>query len=125
MRVTLILLFSLISFETLALEKISWRWLDQKEKQLSQWAKSVGSDNLIALGKTKQRPNELQVIESFFPYLLPAGYFGRSTKLSCASEFKSLREGKDEVSKNKWRECLQGIYKENIPPLQAKALKEL
>lgn len=125
MRALVIVFCTLFSLEAFSVERITWLWIDQKEAELSKWIETVGSENLVALGKMKQQPIQLHQIEAFFPYLLPEGYFARSSKMSCLSDFEAFRKNKNEASKNQWKQCLQGLYRKNMPLWQAQALKDL
>lgn len=106
-------------------EKITWSQVKKVERNMEKWAAKVGDKDLIAIGKMRQRPDEIPVIRYFYPYLLPEGFFGRNIDMSCYPDFKRFGEKKSLDNYNSWRNCIRSIYNENPPRLLQKAIKDL
>ncbi len=104
---------------------ITWSELKVLERKMEKWADKVGDKDLIAIGKMRQRPHEVEVIRYFYPHLLPKGFFGRSLDLSCFSDFTKFKKAKDKISYLNWKTCVMASYNENLPKLLQRAVNDL
>lgn len=111
----------------LASEVTKWDWekIDMLESKLEKWSLETGADDLLIIGKMKQRPEEAELIEDLFPLLLPNGYFGKSIATTCTPEFEKFRKDKTLPTWDKWNKCLKPLYPGNKPKWVEKALNDL
>lgn len=119
------LIFLLFGNQTLAGDKYSWSKIKLLEKKMVKWTKTVTEEDLIKIGKMKQRPREVEYIRAFFPYLLPKKFLTYNVDMECYPAFSQFKESKNSEAYQKWEECLQVLYRQETPRLIKKALKDL
>ena len=105
--------------------KLSWSRLNNLEIKMTEWSQKVGEKGMLQIGKMKQRPDEIEIIRAYFPYLLPEGFFSYKMDMSCYPEFNRLKKKSNQHNYQKWQNCLKVLYRQSIPPLLKKALIDL
>jgi hypothetical protein len=124
MKALLIILFT-FSFNAYSNDVITWKWLDRQETELGKWVSTIGEKELIQIGQMTQRPDEIEKVRAFFPYLLPDAFFGKSMDMSCSPKFEELRKSKDTKAYNDWKQCIGELYNTEPPKWIKKALADL
>ena len=102
-----------------------WQKLDQLEAKLKKWVLETGDKDLLVMGKMRQRPEEVELIEDLFPLLLPEGYFGKSIATTCTPDFEKLRKEKSLEAWERWEKCIKPLYQSDMPKWIQKAHKDL
>jgi hypothetical protein len=121
----LVAILLILSFNTHANDVVTWNWLNTQEKALEKWASDVGEKELVQIGQMTQRPDEIERIRAFFPYLLPETFFGRNMDMTCAPKFDELRKLKDKKTFEEWKQCIGELYRSEPPKWIKKALADL
>lgn len=119
----LYLLFPQVVFSTET--KITWRNLKLIESKMEKWVQTVTEKDLILIGKMKQRPEEVEFIRAFFPYLLPQKFLTYHMDMECYPAFKKFKEKNTSENYQKWDQCIEVLYRDEPPRLIKKALQDL
>lgn len=128
MRSLSIFLFALVVVvmsATAEEKRLTFKKVDQLEKEMRAWTDKVGDEDLVRLSKIKQWPPELLVTKTLFPWLLPDHFVGRNLDLDCSSDFQNYRKERNPESYRSWTTCVRNLYRSELPEPLAKAVKDL
>jgi len=127
MRKTILFIFLLASLTELhsAEMLLTWETIDEGETQAAEWVNALTESELLALGNMTQQPEQLELVRTFYPYLLPEGFFNRNMDLTCYPSFLAFRSVRNQEAFKVWQQCIGELWRDEPPSLIDRALKDL
>lgn len=106
-------------------QKWSWSKLKVLESKMEKWKGTISHEDFVKIGKMKQRPDEVEIIRAFFPYLLPKEFVGQKIDMECYPSFTAFQKERDQENYDKWESCLNKLYRKEKPEILKEALEDL